>query len=155
MSVSKEFADYCCDLLAGVGPCVARRMFGGWGVSVDGLTIAILGDLGGGDKLWLKANDVTLAQFQAAGCEQFRYPMKSSKGVELKAMNYFAAPEEAMESAPLMLPWARLALQAALLAHSVKAAKVAKVAKKLPAKTLVKTARPKLANQPSTAQKKR
>jgi DNA transformation protein and related proteins len=125
MAVSKEFADYCCDLLAGVGPCVAKRMFGGWGVSVDGMSIAWLLDLGKGDKLWLKANAETAAQFRAAGCEQFQYEAKG----QVKSVNYFAAPEEAMESAPLMLPWARLALQAALVAQASKAAKVTKVAK--------------------------
>lgn len=132
MTVSKEFATYACDLLAGVGPCVARRMFGGWGISTDGLTVAILGDLGSGEKLWLKANDDTAAQFRGAGCEQFMYPMKSAKaptGVELKSMNYFAAPEDAMDSPAVMLPWARLALQAALLAQAAKMARGAKAAR--------------------------
>jgi DNA transformation protein len=129
MTVSKEFATYACDLLAGVGPCVAKRMFGGWGISTDGLTVAILADLGSGEKLWLKANDETAAQFRAARCEQFTYPMKSAKaagGVELKSMNYFAAPDEAMDSPGFMLPWARLALQAALQAQALKVATLAR-----------------------------
>ena len=129
MTVSKEFATYACDLLAGVGPCLAKRMFGGWGISTDGLTVAILADLGSGEKLWLKANEETAAQFRAAQCEQFTYPMKSAKapgGVELKSMNYFAAPEEAMDSPAFMLPWARLAMQAALQAQALKAATFAR-----------------------------
>ena len=129
MTVSKEFANYACDLLAGVGPCLAKRMFGGWGISTDGLTVAILADLGSGEKLWLKANEETAAQFRAAQCEQFTYPMKSAKatgGVELKSMNYFAAPEEAMDSPAFMLPWARLAMQAALQAQALKAATFAR-----------------------------
>lgn len=132
MSVSKEFATYACDLLGGVGPCVAKRMFGGWGISTDGLTVAILADLGSGEKLWLKANEQTAGQFRSAGCEQFTYPMKSAKapgGVELKSMNYFAAPEEAMDSPAFMLPWARLALEAALQAQGMKLAKRAPPAK--------------------------
>jgi DNA transformation protein and related proteins len=119
-SKNKEFALYCCDLLAGVGPCVARSMFGGWGISTDGLTIALMTDLGQGDKLWLKANNDTRAQFLASGGQQFMYPAKGPKGVQLKGMNYFTAPDEAMESPALMLPWARLALQAALVAHNAK-----------------------------------
>ena len=39
---NSDFADYCCELLSDLGPCVAKRMFGGWGISVDGLTVAIL-----------------------------------------------------------------------------------------------------------------
>jgi DNA transformation protein len=119
-SKNKEFALYCCDLLAGVGPCVARSMFGGWGISTGGLTIALMTDLGHGDKLWLKANNDTRTQFLAAGGQQFVYPMKGPKGTELKGMNYFTAPDEAMESPALMLSWARLALQAALLAQNAK-----------------------------------
>lgn len=124
-SKNKEFALYCCDLLHGVGPCVAKSMFGGWGISCDGLTIALMTDLGSGDKLWLKANDETATQFRAAGSEQFMYSMKG----ELKAMNYFTAPDDAMESPALMLPWVRLAMQAALLANAAKLSKPAKTAK--------------------------
>ena len=124
-SKNKEFALYCCDLLQGVGPCVAKSMFGGWGISCDGLTIALMTDLGSGDKLWLKANNETAAQFRAAGSEQFMYAMKG----ELKAMNYFTAPDDAMESPALMLPWARLAMQATLLANAAKLSKPAKTAK--------------------------
>jgi uncharacterized RDD family membrane protein YckC len=36
------FASYACELLSGLGPCVARRMFGGWGISVDGMNIGII-----------------------------------------------------------------------------------------------------------------
>lgn len=35
-----EFVGHCLDLLASAGPCVAKRMFGGWGISTGGLTLA-------------------------------------------------------------------------------------------------------------------
>jgi DNA transformation protein len=111
-----EFAQYCCELLSTAGPCVAKRMFGGYGISVDGLTIAILADLGQGEKLWLKASPETTAQFELAGCERFTY---LAKGVP-KSMGYYSAPDEAMESASEMAPWARLALDAALAARQPK-----------------------------------
>ena len=107
------FAHYCCDLLASVGPCVAKRMFGGYGISTEGLTLAILADLGAGDVLWLKACDTSQATFEAAGCQRFTY---AAKGKTMQ-MNYYSAPDEAMESAQLMAPWARLALEAALKAR--------------------------------------
>ena len=107
------FAPYCCDLLASVGPCVAKRMFGGYGISTEGLTLAILADLGAGDVLWLKACDTSQATFEAAGCQRFTY---AAKGKTMQ-MNYYSAPDEAMESAQLMAPWARLALEAALKAR--------------------------------------
>lgn len=114
-----EFAQYCCELLSAVGPCVAKRMFGGYGISIDGLTIAILADLGQGEKLWLKASPESTALFESAGCERFTY---LAKGVP-KSMGYYSAPDEAMESAIEMAPWARLALDAALAARQPKSKK--------------------------------
>lgn len=113
MSIDQSFADYSCELLQSAGPCVARRMFGGWGISVDGMTIAILANLGDGDTLWLKASDESRHRFEAEGCARFTYPVQGQP----KSMNYYSAPAEAMESPALMLPWARLALEAALQAR--------------------------------------
>lgn len=113
MSIDQSFADYSCELLQSAGPCVARRMFGGWGISVDGMTIAILANLGDGDTLWLKACDESRHRFEAEGCARFTYPVQGQP----KSMNYYSAPAEAMESPALMLPWARLALEAALQAR--------------------------------------
>ena len=111
-SKNQEFATYCCDLLSAIGPCVVRRMFGGFGISMDGLTVALMTDLGQGEKLWLKANDDTRTLFEAAGCQRFGY---LREGVA-RSMNYYSAPEEAMDSPQQMAPWARLALEAALKA---------------------------------------
>ncbi len=116
-AVSREFADYCCELLASAGPCVARRMFGGWGISTSGLTLALIADLGGGERLWLKASDETRPHYEAAGCERFVYQAKG----KAMGMNYYSAPEEAMESPQFMQPWARLALACALKAKAPKA----------------------------------
>jgi DNA transformation protein len=116
MSADSRFADYCCELLASAGPCRARRMFGGWGISTDGLTIAIVADLGSGEQLWLKADDETRSRYEAAGCERFTY---RAQGVE-RSMNYYSAPQEALESAQFMAPWARQALDCALRAQSAK-----------------------------------
>jgi DNA transformation protein len=115
---ANEFAHYCCDLLSTVGPCVAKRMFGGCGISTEGLTLAILADLGEGETLWLKASDESQAAFEAAGCKRFVYLAKAKP----MSMNYYTAPDEAMESPQLMAPWARLALEAALKAHLSKPA---------------------------------
>jgi len=115
-----EFAQYCCELLASAGPCVAKRMFGGYGLSTDGLTIAIIADLGSGEKLWLKATDDNRHQWEAAGCERFTYQSTKDGAPVARGMNYYSAPEEAMDSAHAMAAWARLALQAALSAKAPK-----------------------------------
>ncbi|MGQ0710400.1 MAG: TfoX/Sxy family protein [Rhodoferax sp.] len=108
------FAHYCCELLGSVAPCSAKRMFGGFGLSTDGMTLAIIADLGQGETLWLKAAPDDITRFEAAGCQRFTYPVQ---GVP-KSMNYYSAPPEAMESPALMLPWARLALEAAVKARA-------------------------------------
>jgi DNA transformation protein len=117
MASDLSFANYCCELLGSVGPCTARRMFGGFGISTDGLNIALVINLGGGDTLWLKANEETRSLFEAAGCAPFVY---EAKGKAVK-VNYYSAPEDAMESRQLMAQWARLALDCALKARAAKA----------------------------------
>ncbi len=120
MAADPSFTNYCCELLGSVGPCTARRMFGGAGISTGGLTIALLADLGKGEKLWLKASEETRSLFEAAGCERFIY---EAKGKTMR-MNYYSAPEDAMESPQLMAQWARLALDCALKARVGKAVRV-------------------------------
>ena len=94
-------------------------MFGGYGISTEGLTLGLLADLGQGEKLWLKAGPDTRAVFEAAGCERFTYQAKG----KARHLGFYSAPDEAMESAREMAPWARLALQAALAARQLKQAK--------------------------------
>jgi DNA transformation protein len=134
---NRQFADYCCDLLSTQGPCLAKRMFGGWGISVDGLTFAIIANLGGGDKLWLKADDDVRSRFEAAGCERFVYIGKSKSA----SMGYYTAPEEAMDSQDAMRIWARLSLECALRAKATKAPAKRAAEKKLPEKAARKSPR--------------
>lgn len=116
-SKDPAFAQYCCELLsASLGPCVARRMFGGWGISTGGLTVALVTDLGEGEKLWLKADGALRSYYEAAGSQRFTY---MAKGVA-RSVNYYSAPDEAMESPQLMAPWARQALDCALKAQSAR-----------------------------------
>ena len=134
MGANRDFADYCCELLASAGPCVPKRMFGGWGISTGGLTIAIIADLGSGDKLWLKADDDTRGQMEAAGCSRFTYTSTKNGEPVSRGMNYYSAPEDAMEAPHAMAPWARIALDCALKA-SLAPVKRARVATKSVAKS--------------------
>lgn len=102
--------EHACELLSPLGPVAARRMFGGWGLSVDGMNLGLIA----WNTLYLKANAETEPQWLAAGCRPFVY---EAKGKAMR-LNYFTAPEEAMESPALMQPWARLALQAAVAARA-------------------------------------
>jgi len=120
---TNALVEHCTELLAPLGAVRVRRMFGGHGIYVDELFIAIIAF----DRLYLKAGADSRAQFEAAGCEPFVYNSKT----QAVALGYWTAPAEAMESPALMAPWARLALQAALAARSaVKPRRAAPVRKR-------------------------
>lgn len=115
--IDDPFVLHACELLASLGPCKAVRMFGGYGVSVDGMNVAIIA----WDTLYLKTNADTEPPWLAAGCKPFIY---EAKGKPMK-LNYHTPPDDALESPALMAPWARLAMQAALAARKPKAPKKA------------------------------
>lgn len=110
--MSAGLVAHCAELLALLGSVRTRRMFGGHGFWVDGLFIALITS----ERLHLKTNDDTVAKFAAAGCAQFVY-MSQGKPQHL---NYWTAPDEAMDSPEAMHPWARLAMQAAVAARMAK-----------------------------------
>jgi DNA transformation protein and related proteins len=135
MSSSNDFIQHVSELLAPCGSVTVKRMFGGHGVYLDGLFVAILAD----DELYLKADELTRADFEAEGCAPFVYT-KSGKAM---AMSFHRAPGEAMDAPHLMQPWARRALQAALRARAAKTApgkKTAVGSKPKPAKTPARVA---------------
>jgi DNA transformation protein len=107
--ITDPFVLHACELLGVLGSITAKRMFGGYGLSVDGMNVAIIA----WDTLYLKTNTQTEAQWVAAGGHRFEYTAKGKAA----RLNYFTPPEEALESPALMAPWARLALQAAVAAR--------------------------------------
>ncbi len=98
------------ELLAPLGAVRTRRMFGGHGLYLDELFIALIAF----ERLYLKTDAQTRPLFDAAGCERFVY---SGKGKPV-TLGYSTVPAEAMDSPALMAPWARLAVQAALAARA-------------------------------------
>jgi DNA transformation protein len=115
------YIEHCIELLQPLGPVRPLRMFGGHGLYVDGLFMALVIE----NQLYLKTDDATRGRFVEAGCEPFSYATKTG---ERQVTSYYRPPEETLESPPLMLPWARLGFEAALRAAN------AKVKKKAPAR---------------------
>jgi DNA transformation protein len=105
-----EFAKHCAELLSPLGTVRSTRMFGGHGLYVDELFIAIIS----AERLYLKADEQTRTQFEAAGCEPFTYEARG----KLNVVRYYTPPDETLESPALMRPWARLALEAAVRARA-------------------------------------
>jgi DNA transformation protein and related proteins len=145
--VSDSFADFCCELLATQGVCAAKRMFGGWSISTDGMTFGVIADLGSGERLWLKADETSRGKFEAAGCERFVFQAKD----KAMSMGYYSAPEEAMDNADAMRAWARLAFECALRARAAKPVRKLKPTKeaetKAETKAEKKTTKPRAVKQ--------
>ncbi len=112
---SNPLVELSTELLEPLGRVRSRRMFGGHGFYVDDVFLALIT----GERLYLKVDDSTRAQFERAGCEPFAFDTKDGERVVL---GYWSVPAEAMESPALMQPWARLALAAALRAKAAKPA---------------------------------
>ncbi|KAB0681804.1 TfoX/Sxy family protein [Aureimonas leprariae] len=97
------------DLFTSEGPVSIRRMFGGHGIYLDGMIVAV--DLRG--DILLKADAETLPLFEAAGGRRWTYQREGRASV---AMPYCFLPSEALDDPDLMAIWARRAREAALRA---------------------------------------
>lgn len=108
----KEFTAYVVDLMQSIGPVSARRMFGGYGIFLDGLMFALIAD----GSLYLKADPESRDRFLSSGLEAFTY---SKKGKQI-SLSYYQAPLEALEDGEQMKEWANLAFGCALKAAAGK-----------------------------------
>ncbi|HKX94135.1 MAG TPA: TfoX/Sxy family protein [Methylibium sp.] len=111
-----DFATHCVELLLPLGAARAQRMFGGHGLYLGELMVGLIAQ----EQLYLKTDAQTLPQWQDAGGRPFVYESRRDGTVKTTAMSYWTPPEEAIESPAAMLPWARLALEAALRAQAAK-----------------------------------
>ncbi len=138
MPSDPSFVEFAVDLVSLVGPVTARAMFGGHGLYAEGVMFALLDD----GELFMKSDGETRAWFVEAGCRQWTYV---NKKVRMENTGFFRPPDDAHEDAEAMLPWARLALDAALRARAAKAAKAtrkpARAAKKEKGRPRAKPAR--------------
>jgi DNA transformation protein len=110
MSTQADFATYCMELLASAGDVRSKRMFGGYGLYVDELFVAIIV----ADAMYLKADEQSRARFETAGGRRFEYTRQGKQ----HGLAFWTVPPEAMDSPSLMRPWAQLAMEAALRART-------------------------------------
>lgn len=104
MPVSDEYLSYVIDQLECIGPVQYKRMFGGAGLSFDGLFFALVAD----DVLYFKVDDSNRPDYEAAGMGPFRpFPDKPN------VMQYYEVPIEVLESRDALWDWAQKALRVA------------------------------------------
>jgi len=113
--VEREFALYAADLLQGVGPVVAKPMFGGFGLFLEGLMFGLIAD----STLYFKVDEVSKSDFAELGMEPFTY-LKQNKSMQL---SYWQAPDECLENNEAMIQWGNKAFLAAIRVAAKKSKK--------------------------------
>jgi DNA transformation protein len=93
------------DLFQDLGPVRIRRMFGGYGVYAGEHMFA----LATGGEIYLKADDASRPDFEAAGSRPFTY---KAKGRTMR-LGYWLMPEDGIDDPSGAARWARLAVEAA------------------------------------------
>lgn len=100
----RQYAQWLCEQMSGLGAVQAKAMFGGFGYYLAEGMFALSID----EQLYLKADDQNQPAFEACGMEPFRY---ESKG-KVHALRYFLAPPEVFDDRDAMRHWAGLAYEA-------------------------------------------
>jgi DNA transformation protein len=100
--------DFLIDLFADFGPVTIRRMFSGFGISVDGVNFALALRAG----LYFRADEQNIPQFEAEGSRPFQYQQrKTAKTVTVNS--YWQLPARLFDDSEELAGWARAALAAA------------------------------------------
>jgi DNA transformation protein len=110
VSNTKELNDYIIEILSPFGAVRLRAMFGGHGVYLDGLFVAIIVN----GTLYFKTDEKTRPLFIEKACRPFAYELKGKR----VSMSYYEAPSDAVDSSDAIEPWLKLAKQAAMRARS-------------------------------------
>jgi DNA transformation protein len=119
--------DFLNDLFADFGPVTIRRMFSGYGISVDGVNFALALRAG----LYFRADEQNIPQFEAEGSGPFQYQQrKTAKTVTVNS--YWQLPARLFDDSEDLAIWARAALSAAQRAALTKRPRVRKAAKAAP-----------------------
>lgn len=100
--------DFLLELFSAFGPVSLRRMFSGYGVSVDGITFALV--LRGG--IFLRTDAQTVGRFEEEGLKPFQYESRS-RGRTVTVASYWQMPDRLYDDPEELADWARQALGAA------------------------------------------
>jgi len=101
-------ADTIRELFQDFGPVDVRRMFGGVGVFVEGLMIALVTSE---DVIYLKADEATVPGFRQEGLEPFTYATKTGHHT---LTSYWRIPDRLYDDTEELGRWARDAHAAAM-----------------------------------------
>jgi DNA transformation protein len=141
--------DFLSELFSDFGPVTLRRMFSGFGISVDGTNFALALRAG----LYFRADEETIPQFQAEGSKPFQYQQRSTAKV-VTVNSYWELPARLFDDQEELAGWARAALAAAQRAALRKRPRTKTAARKKPARKKAKVATKKAVTRKPAAKKK-
>jgi DNA transformation protein len=139
--------EFLTDLFAGFGPVTIRPMFSGYGISVDGINFAMALRAG----LYLRADEMTIPQFEAEGSKPFQYQTRART---VMVNSYWQLPARLFDDTDELSQWARAALGAAQRAASKKRTK-GRTPKKMVGKAVAKKTAAKRVAKGKSARKAR
>ena len=144
--------DFLSELFSDFGLVTLRRMFSGFGISVDGTNFALALRAG----LYFRADEETIPQFQAEGSKPFQYQQRSTAKV-VTVNSYWELPARLFDDQEELAGWARAALAAAQRAALRKRPRTKTAARKKPARKKAKVATKKAVTKkpPAKAKKKK
>jgi DNA transformation protein len=115
MSESAADLAFATDLLSGMGPVSARRMFGGAGLYAGAVMFGLVDD----GRIYLKTDAALQRDLQAAGATSWIYTeRKGLKAGVPQETSYWSLPESALDDPEEACAWGRRAL---MVAEAIKA----------------------------------
>jgi DNA transformation protein len=106
MPVTPSYLTYVIDQLAGVGPVVAKRMFGGIGLYQAGAFFGLIDE----DVVYLRVNDASRPEFVKRGMQPLR-PVRSKPS--MTTLNYYQLPDDVLDDPDQLRDWAQRAVKVA------------------------------------------
>lgn len=104
MAVTPEYLEFVLEQLGRVAPVTSRAMFGARGLYSNGFFFAVLDN----DTLYLKVDDTTRPDYEAAGMGPFR-PFDGPEA----SMSYYELPADLLEDTERLRPWVDAAIDVA------------------------------------------
>lgn len=101
------------EMLVPLGPVMIKRMFGSYGIFLDGVMFGLVS----GEQFYFKTDEGSRAAFEAEGLGPFTYTKKGGPAV---LTSYWQAPERLLDEPDELVDWARTAYSAAMAARSAK-----------------------------------
>jgi len=99
MAARSELLDHLTDQLTPLGEARGRPMFGSYGVYLDGLIIGLIAF----DTFYLKVDDQSRPDFEAAGSAPFSYDTKSGTNT---ISSYWEVPADVLDDSEQLRAWA-------------------------------------------------